>query len=341
MTVLVITHSQDSASIPTVMDMLRDAGETVFRLDTDQFPTDVQLDIYYRNGTEQIIITSEQGSFTLNEVSAVWNRQLRVGEALPTTLDSQIRNVSLKESQRTILGMTASLRCFQLDPLVNIYRAERKQLQLQVAQQLGLEIPQTLITNCPAAVKEFAETCENGLVVKMQSGFSVQRDGQEKVMFTNPVTPNDLEHLDGLSLCPMMFQEQILKALELRVVIVGKELFTAAIASQKFEQSRYDWRRQVLSLVDDWQPYSLPQEVEAKLLSMMNYFGLNYGAIDLILTPDNRYVFLEINPCGEFSWLDNMVGLPISQAIANLLLHQTHNTVSENRSEQKARLITI
>jgi glutathione synthase/RimK-type ligase-like ATP-grasp enzyme len=131
----------------------------------------------------------------------------------------------------------------------------------------------------------------------------------------------------------MMFQEQIPKALELRVVIVGNELFAAAIASQKFEQSRYDWRRQVLSLVDDWQPYSLPQEVEAKLLSMMNYFGLNYGAIDLILTPDNRYVFLEINPCGEFSWLDHAVGLPISQAIANLLLRQSHNTIPENRKE--------
>lgn len=69
----------------------------------------------------------------------------------------------------------------------------------------------------------------------------------------------------------------------------------------------------------DWQPYQLPQSIEAKLLELMKKLGLNYGAIDLILTPNNEYVFLEINPVGEFFWLDLYAGLPISSAIAELL----------------------
>jgi glutathione synthase/RimK-type ligase-like ATP-grasp enzyme len=84
-------------------------------------------------------------------------------------------------------------------------------------------------------------------------------------------------------------------------------------------KASYDWRRQALTLIDAWQPYDLPQEIIAKLLKLMAYFQLNYGAFDIILTPDGRYVFLEINPVGEFYWLEKHVGLPISQAIASLL----------------------
>jgi glutathione synthase/RimK-type ligase-like ATP-grasp enzyme len=56
----------------------------------------------------------------------------------------------------------------------------------------------------------------------------------------------------------------------------------------------------------------------------MEHFGLNYGALDLILTPDGRHVFLEVNPVGEFFWLERCPGLPISKAIADILLSQSH-----------------
>jgi glutathione synthase/RimK-type ligase-like ATP-grasp enzyme len=76
-------------------------------------------------------------------------------------------------------------------------------------------------------------------------------------------------------------------------------------------------------LLEDWKPYNLPQSVEEKLLKLMEHFGLNYGALDLILTPDGRHVFLEVNPVGEFFWLERCPGLPISKAIANILLSQS------------------
>jgi glutathione synthase/RimK-type ligase-like ATP-grasp enzyme len=73
-------------------------------------------------------------------------------------------------------------------------------------------------------------------------------------------------------------------------------------------------------MIQDWRHYQLPLEVEEKILRLMDYFSLNYGAIDIILTPDGRHVFLELNPSGEFFWLERTPGLPISQAIADLLL---------------------
>ncbi len=320
MTVLIITHSQDNESIPLVRQALAERGEKAFRFDTDRFPTEIRLDVYYGDNERLILVDNDQ-KVDLHDVSALWYRRIAIGAKIPTTMDKQMRQASVQESRVTIQGMIASIRGFHLDPLPHIRRAENKQLQIQIARELGLDTPRTLTTNNPQAVKQFAQECSQGMITKMLSSFAIYDEkGQEKVVFTNPVTREDLENLEGLSFCPMTFQEKIPKALELRTTIVGQRVFTAAVNSQSLEKSRYDWRRQGIALLDAWTHYDLPEELEEKLLKLMTEFGLNYGAIDLILTPDGRHVFLEVNPVGEFFWLERCPGLPISQAIADLLL---------------------
>lgn len=327
MTVLIITHSKDNQSIPLVMRAIESQGGKVFRFDTDRFPTEVQLDVLYNSGCEQVILTSNNQKLDLNQVSAVWYRRIAIGARIPTTMDKQLRQASIGECRATIQGAIASIKGFHLDRVANIRLAENKQLQLQVAREVGLDTPRTLITNNPQAVKKFAQDCPGGIVAKMHSSFAIYDNlGQENVVFTNPVSSEDLENLDGLHLCPMTFQEKVPKALELRTIIVGKQVFTAAVDSQALQKARYDWRREGIALLDAWQLYNLPQDIEKKLLQLMDNFGLNYGAIDIILTPDNRHVFLEVNPVGEFFWLEDTPGLPISSAIAQTLLtfEQTH-----------------
>jgi MvdD family ATP-grasp ribosomal peptide maturase len=320
MTVLIITHSQDNESIQMVMQAIADRGGKAFRFDTDKFPTEVQLDVYYGKN-ERLILADGEQQLDLHAVSAVWYRRIAIAAQIPTTMDAQLRQASVQESRVTIQGMIASIRGFHLDHIPHIRRADNKQLQLQVARELGLDTPRTLTTNNPIAVKDFAQECEQGMITKMLSSFAIyDQQGEEKVVFTNPVTAEDLEHLDGLRFCPMTFQEKIPKALELRTTIVGKQIFTAAVDSQALATAKYDWRREGLALMEAWQPYQLPEDVESKLLKLMAEFGLNYGAIDILLTPDNRHVFLEVNPVGEFFWLERCPGLAISQAIAGVLL---------------------
>ena len=157
-------------------------------------------------------------------------------------------------------------------------------------------------------------------MTKMLSSFAVHDEGKELVVFTNPVKPEDLADLSGLNLCPVTFQEMIPKAFELRVTVVGDRIMAASIDSQTSVLALHDWRRDGLRMVNEWRPYQLPCEVEERILRLMDYFVLNYGAIDIIVTPDGRHVFLELNPSGEFFWLERTPGLPISQAIADLLL---------------------
>jgi MvdD family ATP-grasp ribosomal peptide maturase len=322
MAVLIVTFSEDNESIPLVMEAIEARGEKAFRFDTDRYPTEVKLDIY-SGASERVIITDGEQKLDLSEVSSVWYRRMRYGQKIPDSMEKQYRDASIQETRRTVRGMIASLKGFHFDKMLNVDLTNNKQLQLQVAQEIGLLTPRTLTTNNPEAVKQFAQECqEQGIVTKMLSSFAIyDEQGREHVVFTNPVTDDDLEHLEGLRFCPMTFQENIPKALELRTTIVGHRVFTAAVNSQKLEGSTFDWRKEGRALVKDWEAYNLPEDIEKKLLKLMAYFGLNYGAIDIIVTPDGRYVFLEVNPVGEFFWMEIFPPhFPISGAIAEILL---------------------
>ena len=323
MSVLIITRSDDNESVRMVAQAIERRGGEAIRFDTDRYPTEVRLSAYYAQDGERLTLTNDEGEFDLCEVTAIWHRRLNFGAGLPTALDKQLRDASLTETRAAARGMLASLRAFRMDAVEHIRRAENKQLQLQAARTLGLEIPRTLTTNDPAAVQDFARRCQSGIVTKMLSSFAVYEEGRELVVFTNPVKPEDLADLSGLHLCPVTFQEMIPKALELRTTVAGRRVMSASINSQASERAAHDWRRDGQRMIQDWQPYELPREVEEKILRLMDYFCLNYGAIDIIVTPDGRHVFLEINPVGEFFWLERYCGLPISDAIADVLLENS------------------
>jgi glutathione synthase/RimK-type ligase-like ATP-grasp enzyme len=319
MTVLVVTFSSDRPA-DRVIEAIEARGGQAFRLDSDLFPTELRLALRSRHGPGRGFIESAAGRLELADVRSVWYRRLDPGGALPRELDPQLRSASIGEVRATIQGLVTSLEVPMVDRIDRILHAGQKALQLEVAARLGLEVPATLTTNDPDAVRAFAAACPAGIITKMLSSFAIHEQGEERVVFTNPVSAEDLAELEGLELCPMTFQERVAKERELRVTIVGRRVFAAAIDSQASETAREDWRRDGVGLIDAWQHYALPDPVAGKLLELMEFFGLGYGAIDLIVTPDGRHVFLEVNPCGEFFWLEEAPGLPISEALAQLLL---------------------
>ncbi|HYH99424.1 MvdC/MvdD family ATP grasp protein [Hyalangium sp.] len=317
MTTLIVTRSSDSEAPLAVARALEARGERAYRFDTDLFPTHLRLSLDEGGGGR---LAGPEGVLDLAEIDAVWYRRSATGARIPQELDPQLRHPSVEESRRVVFGMLAALGVFQLDALEQVRRAEHKPLQLELARALGLEVPRTVTTNDPEAVHAFAERCPAGVVTKMMSSFAVYDErGQEQVVFTTPLDPGDLEDLEGLDLCPMTFQERIAKALELRVTVVGDRVMAAAIDSQALPGAREDWRREGMALIDAWQPYTLPEPVRVRVLRLMDALGLNYGAFDFIVTPEGRHVFLEVNPAGEFMWLAQRPGLPIAEALADVL----------------------
>jgi glutathione synthase/RimK-type ligase-like ATP-grasp enzyme len=199
-------------------------------------------------------------------------------------------------------------------------RLDSKEEQLRMAAKHGLKIPATCITNSPERVRKFIKEQNGPVITKMQSSFAVYREDDEYVVFTNEITEDHLADIDNLTLCPMTFQQKLPKQLELRVTIVGRKVFAFSIDSQRVSNAQTDWRKEGVAMIDDWQPFELPSSIEEKLLAFMDDYKVNYGAIDLILTPDDEYYFLEINAAGEYFWLDKLNDNAISKQLAHVLL---------------------
>jgi glutathione synthase/RimK-type ligase-like ATP-grasp enzyme len=318
--ILIITKSDDHEGVQLTIDAIQKNGGTPVRFNTDLFPTEVKLEMSYNMESEHIILQTPKVEIDLRDIDSVYYRRAAYGEKISMTMDSQYRNACVQESKITIEGLLTSLRAYHVDPLWNVRRASVKQLQLQLAKSLGLSIPKTLITNDPEAVKDFYGLCSGLMITKMQASFAIYNYGRESVVFTNKVKEEDLKNLDGLALSPMMFQELVPKKLEYRVTIVGNQVFSSAIDSQKYEKTQIDWRRDGIGLIDKWEPVDLPGDIEEKLLALMNKLQLQYGAIDLLQRPDGSFVFLEINPAGEYFWLDRQRERTISNTLAELLM---------------------
>ncbi|WP_224361220.1 MvdC/MvdD family ATP grasp protein [Hyalangium versicolor] len=317
MTILIVTRTGDKNAPVAVARALEARSERTYRFDTDLFPTELQLLLDEAGGGR---LVGPEGELALSDITAVWYRRNETGGRIPQDMDPQLRHPSREESRRVVYGLLASLGVFTVDPLDRVWRADHKPLQLKLARALGLEVPRTLVTNSPPAVRAFAASCPSGIVTKMMTAFSVHDEqNREHVVFTTPLGPKDLEDLEGLDLCPMTFQELIPKQIELRVTVVGQQVMAAAIDSQALPGARHDWRREGLTLIDAWKPYELPEPVRVRSLKLMDELGLNYGAFDFIVTPEGRHVFLEVNPVGEFMWLTRSPGLPIVEALADVL----------------------
>ncbi|UTH75792.1 RimK family alpha-L-glutamate ligase [Chromobacterium sp. IIBBL 290-4] len=320
MKVLVVTHSNDKYCPPLVMEALQKQGAQAIRLDTDCFPTEVKINLSYRGAERRMFFKTADGDVELDELDAIYCRRFSPAGKLPDDMDIQYKRTVHRESYATLLGMLSCSDTFQLDPYDVVSRAENKPLQLKLAQQLGFTVPETLSGNDPEEVRAFFHRHPDGIVAKVLKAFSIQEEGREMVMYTNRLQESHLGELDRLALGPLTFQQLIPKALELRVTVVGERIFAASVDSQGSEKSQTDWRRDGLTLQTAWSPYQLPMDVERKILRLMDILQLNYGALDFILTPQGELVFLEINPAGEFVWMQTCTGFPIADALAEVLL---------------------
>lgn len=132
---------------------------------------------------------------------------------------------------------------------------------------------------------------------------------------TRRLRPQDADLAAAVRWAPVIFQRYVEAEADIRVTAIGGDLFFAA-ADVRTAAYPTDVR---LNLDTAYAAHLLPESVAALLRRMMNELGLRYGAIDLRLTPDGRYVFLEINPAGQFLYVEQATGQQIAAALAALL----------------------
>lgn len=307
--VLLVTASYDVAPeyVSAALDRL---GIPYFRLDTDRFPSEIQATYDPNVG---VIFSDDDQCIRGEQIRSVWYRRMR-SPILPKSLDCGTRDFCERESRAFLEGVLASLPTDRwLSLPIAVTRAERKPYQLTVAARLGFDIPATVMTNDEAVVRSAAK--RHQLVAKAVSSGYVNSPEGNQAIFTSALSPADIAQLDGLSMAPVTFQEMIMKVSDIRVTVVGKDVYAAEILSQARESSRVDWRA-----TDDprlqHRRHELPHEIVDQCRQLVADLGLGFGAIDFALTEDGSYVFFEINPNGEWLWIEDQLGFPISDAIA-------------------------
>jgi hypothetical protein len=188
--------------------------------------------------------------------------------------------------------------------------ASRKIVQLQTAQRAGFSIPETLITNDPDEARSFVES-RSGAVVYKRTG-----TGRADFAETRVITRADFGRLGGIRSAPTTFQDYVDAECDLRVVWVDGVEWTIRI--YKTGVGRVDSH---LDTTVDFVPDSLPASVSKSLATLMGALGLSFGVLDLRLGVDGEYYFLEVNPQGQFAYLEVKTGLPIFRSLGNLLMH--------------------
>jgi MvdC family ATP-grasp ribosomal peptide maturase len=316
--VLILTHSADHYVIDRVADALRRRGARSHRLDTDLFPLEVRLSVHMSASSSSHRIGSGPAAIDCADVDAVWARKVWAPR-MDEQLDQRMREGCVRESTTALYGFLdglADARWVNSIAAANV--AENKLRQLRLAREVGLRVPRTLVTNDPDEARAFhRETAP--IVAKMLSPLTTSMEGSAFFVHTSPVGEADLAHLDGLRHSPMVFQENVAKDVELRVICVGKKHFVGAIDASRSISGKTDWRASKPGEVR-WTRGSLPDDVARPMHRMLDELGLVYGAVDIIRTPSGEHVFLEVNPGGVWGMLERDLDLPISEALADVLL---------------------
>lgn len=194
---------------------------------------------------------------------------------------------------------------------------------LNTCTSLNISIPHTLITDNLEELMLFLEKHKKIICKPVKNPFLNSKLGNKNISFYGPtelITKENIVNLPNLFL-PCMFQEYIDKKIEIRSFFFFGKFFSMAIFSQNNPKTLIDFRNYDRERPSRNVPFLLPKNLESKLIKLMNSIQLNCGSFDIILTPEDEFVFLEINPIGQFQWLSRNCNYKIDKIIAEHLVN--------------------
>jgi glutathione synthase/RimK-type ligase-like ATP-grasp enzyme len=322
--ILILTNNQDPHA-DKVVEILRHKKILALRLNSDTVCPSSHLSFDPKRDKE-IQICSAGYTYHLKEITAIWYRKPHFWftdyskVSAENAMANDFKLQELLHFYDMLMHEANSAQIFAVNNIEKLLKARNKPLQLHSANSIGFKIPNTLITSSPDQVESFLENHGGtGIIKVMDKGF-VRYANKSKRFLTYPILLSEYRKYrkKGVFDHPLFIQEEIKKAFELRVTVIGEKVFSCKIHSQDNPESRLDWRR---SHPDDlkYEAFSLPNDVKQMCRNLCKHLELAFGAIDLAVTTSGEFVFFEINPNGQYLFLEQKTGLPLSMAMAELL----------------------
>jgi hypothetical protein len=306
---LILTSDKDLTADFLIVELIR-RGLPYFRLNAEELSrAHFTFSLSGETARREIHVGAKQ--LDLNSVTAVWYR--RAIQPSPVNGLSHSENVFVAgELRHLTMGLVLNPAITWVNPIDCVSVAEHKLYQLQIARELKFRVPRTLVSSDPLELRRFAKENDTGTICKpIFHGMFVDGNASYSI-YTRRVMPESIEE-DNVKACPVLLQEEIERSADVRATFIGPHCFVADI---KGDAGLVDWRDPSLNLL--YTASTLPAQVESLCRTMLSKLGLIFGAFDFVRTPNGTLVFLEVNPTGEWAWLEDRLGFPMRDAFIQL-----------------------
>lgn len=305
--VLIISTSLDF-STDLICLQLNNLKISYLRLNRDQLG---EYDITLNPCVPELIVLSKEYSYLINSSSLV-----SVYYRAPSFLREIFQDAISDEEQLYKTQWAAFVRSLLLfenakwmNNPADIYKAEMKPLQLLRAKQVGFNMPFTLVTN--HILSEHIKS-EN-IAIKSLDTAIINKGDDEAFIYTTLMNAKDVKTMHYSS--PFFIQEGLIPKIDIRVTVIREDVIAVKIEGERGVD--IDWRKYKGEL--KYELFSLPQEIKIKCVEVTRSLNLVFAAIDLVLHNDTFY-FIEVNPTGEWAWLQKNTGYQFDVSIVENLI---------------------
>lgn len=299
---------------------MKERGINFTRLNTEDIGLTVSIDLSVSNNSVDFkIVFPDDTTLLRSAITGVYFRQ-----PIPPNLKELVVEEELDFANVEVLELLRSVWRMLPDELwlnhpKKLWAASNKLEQLAVAASIGLLIPNTLVSSNLSSIESFSKNENSELIAKaIRHGF-INKDRSVFLAGTQRIPKDFAGIIDNYAAVPMMFQKEIQRDCDLRVVVVDDKIFPTSIIYDDHSKN-VDWR--ISDLQGEQLKYSkttIPPALEDKCKSIVRLFGLRYSSIDMIKDISGNYYFLELNPNGQWAWIEQSTGYPIRDAIIDSL----------------------
>ncbi|GAC1390980.1 MAG: hypothetical protein NVSMB46_01990 [Candidatus Saccharimonadales bacterium] len=317
--ILITASSLDEHAYASVATILEDRGYPVVVYKTDKVLSgeeDFNLTI---SSQGSLSVSYDQQNISPDAIGAAWYRKVAAFSTGDNSED-RAKHLYIQNEIKAVHDTVWSLYPDEvwLNSPDKMRQCDRKLGQLLVAQEIGFEIPHTVVSSNWDDISEQLLIDYPQMIVKMVRGVISEKD-ELRAMYTTVLNEQKVKTLKGhVTPFPGIYQPFIDKAREWRVTVVGDKVFPAAIYTST--SAKHDWRLHQLTDAVQFKQDELPDEIEEKCHRYLGKMGLKFGAFDFIETYAGQTIFLECNSNGQYGWLEDELKFPISEAIADELM---------------------
>lgn len=311
---LIITNTTDF-TVDYVVRSLDNIQASYYRLNTDEIGIYVFFSFDFANDRYLLYDKLRGITFDILSFKSVYFRRPNLPSINDNGLSSDEKQFIGLEERQTLEGLYKILRnAYWISDVDSIRRAENKIFQQLIAKEIGFQIASGIVTNHPREFMRFLEANNDCIIKPIYSG-QIGWPEMKQVVYTSKLdiipTPAQIE------VCPNYVQQRLKKNFDIRVTVVDETIFAVRIHSQSNPETNTDWR--IGENILKHEIIELPVTIKNQCVSLLKKLNLKFGAIDFVETENGEYVFLEINPNGQWAWIQTQTGMPISDKIAKLL----------------------